>query len=308
MLSYSIYDSKDHRGTMRHAFWFGPGSSALFGRIVLIRLLILLLLVSLGLHVWLAGLRRPIPPSFGYGINTVSLWSDSATKRMRVSTYNIHRGKGVDRIFDLSRTASVLQGADIIGMNEVAGPSLLGTSDQAEIIGRQLGMGWLYAPNQMRWFRHHFGNALLSRFQVNQWVSEPLIFDTEASHSLRNIIIAKIRFNDVEVAVLITHLDLGEIRSDQLSRVIQRFERYDPAILMGDFNSDLQDPRVAALIAQPGVVDAVAVALGEALAKRRVDWIFTRGFNVMGGGMTEVGVSDHPYFWVDLELDSIKTQ
>ena len=287
---------------------FRSGPSALFGRTYLIGLLTLLLLVSLGWHVWLAGLRRPIPPSLGQEINAPSVWSDSAIKRIRVSTYNIHRGKGVDRIFDLSRTVSVLQGADIIGMNEVAGPSLFGAPDQAEIIAGQLELGWLYAPNQMRWFRPHFGNALLSGFPVNQWVSEPLIFDDVASHSPRNIIIAKIRINNSDVAVLITHLDLGEIRSDQLRRIIQRFDRYDPAILMGDFNSGPLEPQVVALIAQPGVVDAVAVALGEALPKSRVDWIFTRGFNVIGGGMTEVGVSDHPYFWVDLELDTSNTR
>ena len=288
---------------MKRLPWRRADSSSLFGLTRLTWLLILLLLFSLAGHIWLAGLRRPVSPSFGYQINAPSVWSDNSSRRIRVSTYNIHRGKGVDRIFDLSRTASVIQGADIIGMNEVAGPSLFGAPDQAEMIGRKLDMGWLYAPNQTRWFRNHFGNALLSRFPVESWVAEPLIFDENSSHSLRNVIIAKIRLSGVEIAVLVTHLDLGAIRPIQLDRVIQRLERYYPSILMGDMNTGASDPQIIALTSKSCIVDAVAAALGKKPLENRVDWIFTRGFKVTSGGMTAVGVSDHPYFWVDLELD-----
>lgn len=265
-------------------------------------ILTLLLTISVAAHIWLAGVRRPVHPSIGTTINPPLVWSDSKVNQIRVSTYNIHRGKGVDRIFDLSRTAAVLQGVDIVGINEVAGPTIFGESDQAQILAKQLGMGWLYAPNQVRWFRDHFGNGLLSRFPVSHWVNEPLVYDEVGSHSPRNIITANIRINDTDVAILITHLDLGAIRATQLRRVIERFDRYDCAILMGDMNTDAKDRQITALLDQGGAKDAIAVALREQTPENRVDWIFTRGFDVVDGGMTEVGVSDHPYFWVDLKL------
>ncbi len=265
-------------------------------------LILLSLIASIAAHIWLAGIKRPVPPAIGYSIDSPSVWSDTNVDRIRVSTYNIHRGKGVDRIFDLSRTAKVLQDSDVIGINEVAGPTIFGEPNQAQILAKKLNMGWLYAPNQVRWFRNHFGNGLLSRFPVSFWASEPLIYDQNESHSLKNIITAEIQLSDSYIAVLITHLDLGGIRSAQLTRVIERFNRYGCAILMGDMNSGAKDTRINTLVGQDGVVDAIAKALGDQTPKMRVDWIFTRGFEVIDGGMTEVGISDHPYFWVDLKL------
>ena len=272
------------------AHWFG--------------LVLLLLILSIAAHIWLAGIKRPVPPAIGNTINSPSVWSYNKVERIRVSTYNIHRGKGVDRIFDLSRTAKVLKGADIIGINEVAGPTIFGKPNQAQILASKLDLGWLYAPNQIRWFRDYFGNGLLSRFPVSHWVSEPLIYDQDESHSLRNIVTAEIQVNGSNIAVLITHLDLGVIRSTQLARVIERFNRYGCAILMGDMNTGAQDTQINALVAQDGVYDAIKMALGDQTPRLRVDWIFTRGFDVIDGGMTGVGISDHPYFWVDLKLAS----
>ena len=71
----------------------------------------------------------------------------------RVATYNVCRGKGTDGIQDLSRAARILSHCDIIGVNELAGPDIWGGSNQAQTLGNQLKMGWLYGANQQRWYR-----------------------------------------------------------------------------------------------------------------------------------------------------------
>ena len=40
-------------------------------------------------------------------------------------------------------------------------------------------------------------------------------------------------------------------------------------------------------------------------APRRIDWIITRGFEVIGGGVHPAGESDHPCYWAELRLASI---
>jgi len=62
------------------------------------------------------------------------------------------------------------------------------------------------------------------------------------------------------------------------------------------------DGQLTKLFLNPDNIDAVQLALGNQLSKRRLDWIITRGFRVIRGGRTSKGISDHPNFWVDLEF------
>ena len=92
------------------------------------------------------------------------------TRTVRVATYNIHRGRGLDGRTKLERVASVLASidADVVALQEVVGASPLKPGQAAEL-GAALGMGWVMAPT-----RHLrtalFGNVILSRFPVKQHV------------------------------------------------------------------------------------------------------------------------------------------
>ena len=63
-----------------------------------------------------------------------------------------------------------------------------------------------------------------------------------------------------------------------------------PAVLLGDLNSDADDPQIRRLLALPGVVDPVGQVLGRE-APRRIDWIFLRG---SGGSMRACAIRAHP--------------
>jgi endonuclease/exonuclease/phosphatase family metal-dependent hydrolase len=266
------------------------------------RLLLALLALGIGLYVTYAGRRTAVEPQEGIGISWPDHCQPVAKTRFRVATYNIHRGKGTDGVRDLRRIARVLAEADVIGLNEVAGPAFPGQSDQAEQLGKALEIGWLFAPNQRRWHMYHFGNGLLSRLAVGPWTSEPLVYDSDRSRSHRNLLTTQITVAQCPVTVMITHLDRGEIRSDQLEDVLEAFEEHEPAILMGDFNSDPDDPLLTAFFADSNNVDAIGAGLTEADSSGRIDWIITRGMRVLSGGLEPVGVSDHPCYWVDVEV------
>jgi len=260
-----------------------------------------LLLISLALHVWIASIRGPVSPAMGAKINAPSNWSKPDPKRFRVATYNIRRGKGLDDVRDLRRTAEILRNADITCLNEVGGSSFFGAPNQAQQLGEMLDMGWLFAPNQRRWYRDYFGSGLLSRFEVTRWFREQLVHDENISHSYRNLLTAELSLAGQPVAILVTHLDRARIQDDQLRYIFEKFTRYDRAILMGDFNAIRDHPQLTGLLSDANNLDAIADAPGSGTTFR-IDWIITRGFDVVDKGASPAGVSDHPYYWVDLAL------
>lgn len=274
----------------------------------IILLLFLLFACSIGGLIGIASLRYPVAPTTGNFINAQGDWKTNKVKSFRVSTYNICRGKGLDGVRNIARTASVLRNNDIVGVNEVAGASIFGTPNQAQQLGKLLNMGWLFAPNQTRWFTPYFGNALLSRFNVEEWFCTQLVWSVKLrrhelkSHSNRNLISARYKLDGHNVYVLITHLDRGTIQPAQLHYVLSKFLQHKYAILMGDFNTSIANPQLIKLFKDPSNVNAIKVALGRSDNNRRVDWIITRGFKVLGGGEHPVGISDHPNYWVELSF------
>src|SRR5438552_10829018 len=97
---------------------------------------------------------------------------------VRIVTYNIHRGRGLDRRTKPDRITKVLAAIapDIIALQEVIGPSHADPG-HAELIGAALGMGWVMAS--AREFRHHqFGNMVLSRFPIRDHAQVDLSWKT----------------------------------------------------------------------------------------------------------------------------------
>ena len=72
-----------------------------------------------------------------------------------------------------------------------------------------------------------------------------------------------------------------------------------PAILVGDLNTLESETQLGDYIGRNDVTDAIATATGSTDGK--IDWIISRGLTVLGGGIEERGVSDHPAYWVTFQ-------
>lgn len=265
------------------------------------------IVLCLAVYGMYAGRRTLVEPQSGTGISWPDGYQPVSETRFQVAVYNIQRGKGIDGVRDLDRTAEVLRHADVVGLNEIGGPTFPDWQDQAEQLGKKLNIGWLYAPNQRRWHTYHFGNGLLSRLPVGWWTSEPLVYDHKA-HSYRNLLTAEIMVGPQPVTVMVTHIARSEIRPTQLRDVLSEFVKHSPAILIGDLNTKADDPLLIDFFADSNNVDAVAVVFGEDDCAERIDWIITRGMDVFSGGMEPIGVSDHPCYWVDVEVSPTNTE
>ncbi|HVV96399.1 MAG TPA: endonuclease/exonuclease/phosphatase family protein [Rhodanobacteraceae bacterium] len=156
--------------------------------------------------------------------------------QLRIATYNVHSGVGVDRRFRPQRIADVIAelGADVVALQEVLSP-VRGFDVHAHL-GDATGFHLAAMPT-MQLAGGTFGNALLSRWPIVDPVEHAL---TIGRREPRGAIDATIEGDSRELRVIATHLGLRSAeRHEQLSRLADLVERQRelPTILLGDFNA-----------------------------------------------------------------------
>ncbi len=220
----------------------------------------------------------------------------------KVATFNVQTGKNLQGDRDINRAAMTLKDVDLAGVQEVYAAGWLNKlgfgMPQTQALAASANFAHLFAATRFRWFREQRGNAALSQLPIRGW--EVRMLPDKSRKSPRNMTIAQFEWQG-EIAVFInTHLHTGRGRTEQLDAVLDEFLRHDKAILVGDFNSTLSEPALRAAIEDPSVTDAIKQAGLREEGDQRIDWILTRGFVVASGRELAKGVSDHPYYEVEL--------
>jgi endonuclease/exonuclease/phosphatase family metal-dependent hydrolase len=167
---------------------------------------------------------------------------------LRIATYNIHRGRGMDRRLDIGRTAKVIAdfGADLIALQEVVGPGPDGMG-QAEEIAARLGMTPVMAPTRLLRGRP-FGNAIVGRFPVTRHERYDISWRDREPRGCQRV--------DLDVGPGVLHLynvHLGtallerRYQATHLARILDMPSRGEPRIMVGDFNEWLKGPATRVL-------------------------------------------------------------
>jgi endonuclease/exonuclease/phosphatase family metal-dependent hydrolase len=159
------------------------------------------------------------------------------TRTVRVATYNIHRGRGLDGRVRLERIAAVLAtiDADIVALQEVIGASPL-REGQAADLGAALGMGWVMA--QTRHLRSaSFGNVVLSRFPMRHHVQYDLTWKTCEPRGCQRVDVA---LDDHTLHVYNVHLGTSLLerrhQAQRLASIVHDRRVPGPKVVLGDFN------------------------------------------------------------------------
>jgi len=258
----------------------------------------------LGFVVFLDGYARwPTGSASGLGQQGVLPALAAGKTVFRVATFNIHSGVGGDdNIYNLSRPIEAVRDTDLCGLNEVRGYIFGAIANQAQAMGEATEHAWLYLPTERRYWHDEFGNALLTRLAVQDWLRMPL--PIEPVHSgRRNVTLARVLFGAHPVNVLIAHIDREQDQANQVRFVARLFDSLAaPSLIMADLNAEGRNPQIKELLALPDVHDCIAESNADNNAAGRIDWILSRGMKVHGGGHLQNGASDHPIYWVDLEV------
>jgi endonuclease/exonuclease/phosphatase family metal-dependent hydrolase len=160
-----------------------------------------------------------------------------ATADFRIVTYNVHRGRGMDRRVRPERIADVLAdiGADVVALQEVIGPGRHGTG-HAEEFGAALGMGWIMAPTrELR--RHLFGNVILSRFPIRDHAQHDLTWKSSEPRCVQRV---EVDLGPLRAQIYNVHLGTALLERRHQAGVLAGYvhERRPsgPKIVLGDFN------------------------------------------------------------------------
>jgi endonuclease/exonuclease/phosphatase family metal-dependent hydrolase len=156
---------------------------------------------------------------------------------MRVASYNIRHGQGLDGRVSTTRIAEVIQSldADLVGANEVW--RMAGRFEQPQELGSLTGMSHEFQPLQ-RWGRLVQGNLVLSAGPLHA------VTDLRVPRGFerRGCLLVETEYEGVQFRFGSVHLSLGKgHRSRQIFFLAQNLPTDLPLILVGDFNGGVRD-------------------------------------------------------------------
>ncbi len=136
-----------------------------------------------------------------------SIAGATARKTIRIMTYNIHTGVGMDKKLDLQRIADVIkhEHPDLVGLQEVdrGVKRTEGTDEIVELAG-MLHMDYAFAHN-LDYQGGQYGVAILSRFLILQ--PEHRKFENKQEAERRGMLRVEVDIEARRVNFVTTHLD-----------------------------------------------------------------------------------------------------
>ena len=169
---------------------------------------------------------------------------------IRMLTYNIRSGLGMDNKRSLSKIASVIEssGADLIGLQETDKYMISSCfSFQAKKLAQLLGMNYAFGGAWKPIFFSSFGNTILSKYPIIEYKNTLL----PGAGEQRALLEAVADINNCRIRLCNTHLGLSQAtREEQVDKIIELLGDFSlPTILIGDCNVTPDDPIIDKLSA-----------------------------------------------------------
>lgn len=256
-----------------------------------------MLIVALGAAVACAAAPRDTPRS---------------TIALRVASYNIRHGRGMDDTVDLARTAAVLRALtpDVVGLQEVDHTvQRSGRVDEARALGDLLGMQHAFGAF-MPYQGGEYGLAILSRFPITRATPVRLPDGNEPRVALA----AELRLPDGSALMVVNvHFDWVESDSFRIRQATVLTTVLDtlsiPYILLGDFNDQPGSRTLALFQARATEVKKAAsdhFTFSSTEPVKEIDFVFVapaRAWRAIGARpVTERMASDHRPVIAEVEL------
>jgi endonuclease/exonuclease/phosphatase family metal-dependent hydrolase len=168
-----------------------------------------------------------------------SVPSTDAKRTLRVMTYNIHVGVGMDKKLDLQRIADVINAArpDLVGLQEVdRGVKRTEGKDEIAELAAMTRMEYAFAPN-LDYQGGKYGVAILSRFPIKH--TEHRMFENKREAERRGMLRIEVEVDHKTLNFVTTHLDYqyddGRVfETEQLLKFLDGVK--DPTIVVADLN------------------------------------------------------------------------
>jgi endonuclease/exonuclease/phosphatase family metal-dependent hydrolase len=136
----------------------------------------------------------------------LSLATAADGKELRILSYNIHAGRGTDKIFDLERIAAVIKSVNphIVALQEVDKETRRSKGiDTAKKLGELTGMKSVFGAS-IPSGDGEYGNAILTTLEIEK--TETLPIPEKIPVEKRSVLAADLSFNGSTIQILATHL------------------------------------------------------------------------------------------------------
>ena len=238
----------------------------------------------------------------------------SGNKTVRVMTYNIHVGVGMDKKLDLQRIAEVInqEHPDLVGLQEVdRGVKRTEGKDEIAELAKMTDMHFAFAHN-LDYQGGQYGVAILSRFPIG--AIDHRKYENRREAERRGLIRVEVVVGGKTINFVTTHLDYqyddGRLfEAEQMLKFLQDIK--GPLIVVGDFNDEPSGSAYKLMLS--GFEDAwlhsrakeVGLSYPADQPTKRIDYIFTRRTDRVRAKKAWVRntlASDHLPLVADLEL------
>lgn len=281
------------------------------------KLIVLLLLIILFTYFIYTNVNNRVIHVSKIGDYQMSEQVNGQNKRIKLMTYNIQHGVGIDSRLDLDRIARLIKqsGADVIGLNEVDyAMKRSAFKNQVNYLAKKLDMNYAFGASVKR-FTGSYGNAVLSRYPIDKIENHKLPSITaEKETEKRALLKAEIKLaENTTLFVLNTHLSLDRRERSGQIKWIQDYadSLSEPYILMGDFNTEIHE--IHSVLSENGRNSSRLTPLIKGMKtfpaanpSKEIDMFFSSDsppFTVKRGFTIQSDASDH--LPVVLELDLI---
>ena len=252
--------------------------------------------------------------SLGVPATRFSAASTSGKKTLRVMTYNIHVGVGMDKRLDLERIADVINNEhpDLVGLQEVdRGVKRTELRDEVLELAKLTGMDYAFAHN-LDYQGGQYGVAILSRFQIQKIDHRKYENTREAER--RGMIRVEVKLDNRTINFVTTHLDYqyedGRVfETEQMLNFLQSVK--GPLIVVGDFNDEPTGGAYKLMLPkfQDAWINGKAKEAGLSYPAdkptKRIDYVFMRQsdrIRAKKAWVVETLASDHRPVVVELEV------
>jgi endonuclease/exonuclease/phosphatase family metal-dependent hydrolase len=233
-------------------------------------------------------------------------------RTLRVMSYNVHVGIGVDKHLDLRRVADVInrERPDLVGLQEVdVGVRRTNRVDQLAELARLTGMHAAFAPNlefQGGWY----GVTVLSRFPILK--TEHKLFDHLREAERRGCLRVEVEAGGRRLSFVTTHLDYQHrdnrrLETEQLLAALSGVR--SPLVVAGDFNDEPTGDSYKLMLTRFADAWAANSSQGDGLTYpadkpvKRIDYLFhTAAFRTRRAWVVESLASDHRAVMAEIEF------
>jgi endonuclease/exonuclease/phosphatase family metal-dependent hydrolase len=237
-----------------------------------------------------------------------------AKRSIRVMTYNIHVGVGMDKKLDLQRIADVInkERPDLVGLQEVdRGVERTQRKDEIVELAAMTKMQYAFAHN-LDYQGGHYGVAILSRFPIRS--IDHRMYQNKRETERRGMIRIEVKIDGKPIHFVTTHLDYqfadGRLfEAEQMLNYLRDVK--GPLIVVGDFNDEPTGTTYKLMLNQfdDAWVSSRQTATGLSYPadkpSKRIDYVFLRksdGLKAKKSWIVETLASDHTPVVTELEL------